>query len=392
MKILHTSDWHAGKAWKGQSRLDELAAVLDDLASVVERERVELVVMTGDIFDTSSPSADAERLVFGFFRRIGRLDVPSVVIAGNHDSPTRVEAWAQLAELARVSACGVPKPHDRGGCVRLRVRSGDEVVAALLPFVSPARATSAEALAVDPDDAGTGYAAYMRTLVDDLACGFRAEAVNLLLAHTHLDGAVVGASERRVHVGEAWMASPDMLPRTAQYVALGHIHRHQQVMDAPVPTWYAGAPLQLDFGEEGLPTCYNLVDVRPGQPARVEARPYVGGRPLRTVTVTPQALRVDRDTLLDRPHLRVIVDATAAPVDPDINRAVRASIPGVVSVDLRRPQAPRLERQAILAGTLAPGDLYMRYVAQATGTPADMAAVTAFEALYEAALAGEDDA
>ena len=109
MKLLHTSDWHAGKAWKGQSRLDELAVVLDDLASVVERERVDLVLMTGDVFDTSSPSADAERLVFGFFRRIGRLDVPSVVIAGNHDSPTRVEAWAQLAELARVTACGVPK-------------------------------------------------------------------------------------------------------------------------------------------------------------------------------------------------------------------------------------------------------------------------------------------
>ena len=53
MKILHTSDWHAGKAWKGQSRLDELAAVLDDLASVVERERVDLVLMTGDIFDTA---------------------------------------------------------------------------------------------------------------------------------------------------------------------------------------------------------------------------------------------------------------------------------------------------------------------------------------------------
>ena len=392
MKLLHTSDWHAGKSWKGQSRLDELAAVLDDLASVVERERIDLVLMTGDIFDTSSPSADAERLVFGFFRRIGRLDVPSVVIAGTHDSPTRVEAWAQLAELARVTACGVPKPHDRGGCVLVPTRTGDAAVVALLPFVSQARAVSAEALGVDPDEAGSSYAAYMRTLVEDLARGFRDDAVNLLLAHTHLDGAVVGASERRVHVGEAWMARADMLPRAAQYVALGHIHRHQQIADAPVPTWYAGAPLQLDFGEEGLATCYNLVDARPGQPVRVEPRPYVGGRPLRTVTVTPQALRVDRALLADRPHLRVIVDATTGGVDPDINRAVRASIPGVVSVDLRRPQSPRLERQAILAGTLAPGDLYMRYVAQASGHTATPAAVEAFEALYQAALDDEDEA
>lgn len=392
MKLLHTSDWHAGRAWKGQSRLDELAVVLDDLASVVERERVDLVLMTGDIFDTSSPPAEAERLVFGFFRLLGRLHVPSVVIAGNHDSPTRVEAWAQLAELAHVTACGVPKPHDRGGCVTIETRSGERATVAMLPFVSPARAASAEALAADPDDAGTGYAAHMRVLAEELSRGFRPTTVNLLLAHTHLDGAIVGSSERRVHIGQAWMADADMLPPGAQYVALGHIHRHQQVTRAPVPTWYAGAPLQLDFGEEGLPTCYNLVDVRPGGVPHVEPRPYAGGRPLRTVTVRPDALRVDRALLADRPHLRVIVDATAAPVDPDINRAVRASIPGVVSVDLRRPQVQRLERQAILAGTLAPGDLYARYVVQVTGLAADAAIVTAFEALYNAAVADENDA
>lgn len=391
MRILHTSDWHAGKAWKGQTRLDELALVLDDLATAVEREGVDLVLMTGDVFDTSSPSADAERLVFGFFRRIGRLDVPSAVIAGNHDSPTRVEAWGQLAELARVTASGVPKRHDEGGCVTIATRSGEQARVALLPFVSPARAVTAEALATGPDDAGTGYAAYMRAFVQELACGFRPDSVNLLLAHTHLRGAVVGSSERRVHVGEAWMADAEMLPRTAQYVALGHIHRHQQVTTSPVPTWYAGAPLQLDFGEEGLATCYNLIDVRAGGAARVEPRPYVGGRPLRTVTVTPKALRVDRGLLADCPHLRVIVDATSGPVDPDINRAVRASIPGVVSVDLRRPQTQRLERQAILAGTLAPGDLYERYVVHATGRTADAATVEAFEGLYAAAATDEDE-
>lgn len=391
MKILHTSDWHAGKAWKGQSRLDELAAVLDDLATVVERERVDLVLMTGDVFDTPSPSADAERLVFGFFRRIGRLDVPSVVIAGNHDSPSRVEAWAQLAELARVTACGVVRAHDRGGCVSVPTRSGEVARVALLPFVSPSRALSAETLANDPEEAGGTYRAYMRSLVDDLARGFTPGDVNLLLAHTHLDGAVIGSSERRVHVADEWAASPDMLPATAQYVALGHIHRHQQVTAAPVPTWYAGAPLQLDFGEEGLSTCYNLVDARPGQPAHVEARPYVGGRPLRTVTVTPNALRVDRALLADRPHLRVIVDATSTPVEPDINRTVRACIPGVVSVDLRRPVSEPLRRQAILAGTLAPRELYARYVEQVAGTPPPAAVLATFEALYEAALVEDVD-
>src|SRR4051812_49343925 len=99
MRIVHTGDWHVGRGWKGLNRLGETAAVLDHLARFLERERIDLLLVAGDVFDTASPSAEAERLVFGFFKRIGRAGVPSVVIAGNHDNPTRVDAWGTLAEL-----------------------------------------------------------------------------------------------------------------------------------------------------------------------------------------------------------------------------------------------------------------------------------------------------
>ena len=418
MRFLHTSDWHAGKAWKGQSRLDELEVVLDDLASVVERERVDLVLMTGDVFDTSSPSAEAERLVFRFFRRVGQLRVPSVVIAGNHDSPARVEAWAQLAELAQVTACGVVKPHDQGGCVTLDMASGERVVVGMVPFVGPSQFLSAEELGASPDDAGARYARRMERLVTGISAGFRADAVNILMAHTHLQGAAVGTSERRVHVAEAWAADPGMLPPTAQYVALGHIHRHQQIVGAPVPTWYAGAPMQLDFGEEGEPKAWNLVDAQPGRPAHVEPRPYAGARPLRTVTVTAaELIRVGTRLRIaspgdaaappadlfavpivdvsDHPHLRVIVDCTAGAVDPDINRRVRAAIPGVVSVDILR-RGPSEDESATRpagpdpgrGGTLAPRALYALFLDQ-HGATVDDATLAAFDALYEDALASE---
>ncbi len=260
--------------------------MLDDLASVIERERIDLVLMTGDVFDTPSPPADAERLVFGFFRRIGRLDIPSVVIAGNHDSPARVEAWGQLAELARVTTCGLPKPFDQGGCVRIPTASGETAIVAMIPFVAPSRFVSAQALGAAPEQASSTYAGKMQELVAHVSQGFADETVNLLMAHTHLEGAVVGRSERRLHFGEDWAASPTVLPARAHYVALGHIHRHQRIVAAPAPTWYAGAPMQLDFGEEGEPKYYNVIDARPRQAARVEPRPYVGARPLRTVTVT----------------------------------------------------------------------------------------------------------
>jgi exonuclease SbcD len=395
VKILHTSDWHAGKAWRGQPRLDELAAVLDDLAAAIERERVDLVLMTGDVFDTPSPPADAERLVFGFFRRIGRLAIPSVVIAGNHDSAARVDAWGQLAELAHVQACGLPKPFDQGGCVRIPTASGETAVVAMIPFVAPSRFVTAQALGAAPEQAATTYAARMQELVAHMSQGFGDGTVNLLMAHTHLDGAVVGKSERRLHVGDDWAANPQMLPSRAHYIALGHIHRHQRVMAAPAPTWYAGAPMQLDFGEEGEPKSYNVIDARPRQPARVEARPYVGARPLRTVTVRQDDLGRVQDPPMpsrvvdvsDNPHLRVIVDCSNGVVDPDINRKVRDAIPGVVSVDLIRPATVE-PRQAVRAGTLAPRELYGRYL-QERGSVGSDALLAAFTALHEAALAAE---
>ncbi len=394
VKILHTSDWHAGKVWKGQSRLDELATVLDDIASAIERECIDLVLMTGDIFDTPSPSAEAERIVFGFFRRVGRLDVPSVVIAGNHDGAARVEAWAQLAELAQVWACGLPKPRTAGGCIEIASRGGERAVVAMVPFAPVARLVSAQELGEAPERAAHTYAAEMQKLVAHVCEGFGRHTVNLLMAHTHLEGAMVGGSERRVHIGDDWAARPEMLPAEADYVALGHIHRHQRIEAAPGPTWYAGSPLQLDFGEEGQEKFYNVVDVRAGQPARVEPRPCVGGRPVRTVTIPaaslpslsvhgPQGMR-------DNPHLRVIVECPGPDVDADINRQVRAALPGVVSVDVRVPaRAAGRDAPPLIDGSLGPRELYLRFRAARREGPAAAAVIDAFEQLYVEALQEE---
>ncbi|HTV03712.1 MAG TPA: exonuclease subunit SbcD [Luteitalea sp.] len=386
MKVLHTSDWHAGKLWKGRSRLDELAAVLDDLAHAIERDRIDLVLMTGDIFDTPSPSADAERLVFGFFRRVGRLGTPSVVIAGNHDSPTRVEAWGQLAELAQVTTAGLPKVAARGGCVRVETRAGLACVA-MVPFAPVARLVSAQQLGEAPERAPGRYAAEMRRLVARTCDGFEPGAVNLLLAHTHVEGARLAGTERRVHVTDDWAASVDTFPAHAQYVALGHVHLHQSLDAAAAPAWYAGSPMQLDFGEEGQGKAFNVVDVRPGQPARVEPRPYAGARPLRTITVSPDRMDVDPAQVADQPHVRVVVEVVGGPAPADINRRVRQAIPGVVSVDVRvtSPDAGARERLAPRTdGTLDPRGLYSRYHEVRHGSAPSPAVLHAFDDLLDA--------
>ena len=115
MKIVHTSDWHAGRVWKNISRLDELEACLDHMADYVERESVDLLLVTGDVFDSGAPAARAERTVFRFLKRIGASGAHTVVIAGNHDSSDRFEAWGALTDLVNVRALGRPSRPQREG-------------------------------------------------------------------------------------------------------------------------------------------------------------------------------------------------------------------------------------------------------------------------------------
>jgi exonuclease SbcD len=92
MRLAHTSDWHAGRILKRVDRLPELAAVLEQMGDDLEREKVDVLLMSGDVFDSGAPVAEAERVVFSFFKRLGRAGIETVVIAGNHDSPARMQA------------------------------------------------------------------------------------------------------------------------------------------------------------------------------------------------------------------------------------------------------------------------------------------------------------
>ncbi|MGZ4713882.1 MAG: metallophosphoesterase family protein, partial [Acidimicrobiia bacterium] len=91
MRILHTSDWHVGKGMRGQSRLDEHVAVLAEIAEIAAREAVDLVVVAGDLYESASPTADADKVVFDALLGL-RAVAPVVVIAGNHDNGARFEA------------------------------------------------------------------------------------------------------------------------------------------------------------------------------------------------------------------------------------------------------------------------------------------------------------
>lgn len=385
MRIVHTSDWHAGRIWKGLARLDELGRVLDHLARYIETTNVDVLLVTGDVFDHAAPLPEAERIVFNFFRRVGGAGVKTIVIAGNHDYPARMAAWATLAELVGVHAVTKPAGADDGGVIELTTRGGERAVVAALPFAGVGDLVAATAIAGDETLARQSYADRLRDMIAMLAKRFRRDTVNLLLAHTHLEGAVLARSERPVHCTDQWAALPQSLPHEAQYVALGHIHRPQEVI-APAPARYAGSPMQLDFGEVGQEKSFVVIEAKPAMPARIELVPYEGARVLRELTLTLEDLATVAPSTNDA-WLRVTVPLDKP--DPDVAAKVRAALPNAVDVRVRLPERDA-EPSLMPTPVLSPRDEYAAYVVARRRREAEPELLDAFDELRkECAEAGD---
>lgn len=380
MRVVHTSDWHAGRIWKGIDRTNELECVLDNLASFLQRERIELLLVSGDVFDNGAPVARAEKLVFGFFKRIGKAGTKSIVIAGNHDSPARIEAWGLLAELVDVHALGFPRRAEDGGVISFHGRDGDPVHVAVVPFAPSRQLVTAADLASSETQARQRYADGFATMVERLSRAYRGTSINLLMAHTHLQGAVLSNSERQVHVGDDWAATPQVLPASAHYIALGHIHRPQRVDAAAAPTEYAGSPLQLDFGECGQDKSFVFFDARPRQPVRVERVPYQGAKTLNGVRATLTALEREAAVLRDTGWLRV--EVVLEQRIPDLNARIRRMLPNAVAVQEVLPE-PVQPPGVIQTTGMSPSKAYRTYFELEHGGPADDALVDRFNSLYE---------
>ena len=382
MKIVHTSDWHVGRRWKGIQRLDELEAVLDHLAAFIERESIDLVLHTGDVFESRNPPAEAEQLVNRLLLRVGRTGAHMLVIAGNHDDPLRLDARSMLTELVNVQIIGRARPASRGGTRTIETRRGEKAIVAALPFASPGAWVSALDLAGEEASARAKYARMFELAVEDLCGAFRQDAVNLFMAHTFIEGAIFGESERRVHIGEDWAAAPQSLPSTASYIALGHMHMPQKV-DVPVPAWYAGSLLQMDFGEVGEEKSFAVVTASPGEPATVEHVPYEGGLPLVDLRVSLAEIEAAADEHRHGCWVRVTVPLTEK--DPDLNRKVRELLPNALVVRAELPDAEE-QLDVRLDPRMSPVGHYSAYHLREHQRDAPLEILEAFTGLYDKAF------
>jgi exonuclease SbcD len=356
MKILHTSDWHLGKALENISRIEEQHQFIDELCDIAEKEQVDLVLIAGDIFDTYNPSSAAEEL---FYEAIDRLNDKGkralLIIAGNHDSPDRLCAASPLAYKSGVILLGYPGS-DAGeyktegsqikiissgaGWLELKLPQYDyNAVILSMPYPSESRLDEVISKAVDSENLQLAYSERIGAILHTASVNFRKDTVNLVVSHLFMREGKVSDSERQL--GGALMVEPEAIPENAQYVALGHLHRPQQVKGCKVPAYYSGSPLAYSFSEVDYCKAVYIIDAVPDMPVDIKAINLSSGKPLKkweALNGMAEAIRWceegrDHNAWID---LEIITDTI---IGSEEQKKLRELHPGIINI------RPRLRNQ-----------------------------------------------
>ena len=307
MRLLHTADWHVGKAIRGRSRAEEHRAVLDEIVGIARARSIDVALVAGDLYDGATPSAEADDIVYRTLLDLAGVVQHVVVVAGNHDNPNRLAAVRPLLELTNVHVTPrIARPAD-GGILELEIHPGERVRAVLLPSVSQRGIVRAEDLmAHDADEHAQKFSDRLVQVVGKLCDNMPGDGVNILVGHAMVHGGVLGGGERSAHTIFDYSIPTTAFPSGLHYVALGHLHRTQE-LPAACPVHYCGSPLQLDFGEQLDTKSVKVIEARAGRPAKVEEVPLSRGRKLLTLRGSLDAV-ADRIAQRGDDYLRIELD------------------------------------------------------------------------------------
>ncbi len=273
MKILHTSDWHLGRQFHNHSLLDDQRHVLRQICEIVETRDVDVVIVAGDIYDRSVPAAAAVELLDETLDTICRkLNVPMIMIAGNHDSPERLDFGARQLATAGLHLIGrlwqVPEP------IVLTDRDGNPVAFYPVPYTDPATVRYLHDVAVASHEEAMSY------LIDLIEAERNPDIPAVVIAHCFLAGGEGSESERPLAIGGVAFVPPHLFT-SFSYTALGHLHgpqyRHRETIR------YSGSPLKYSFSEENQKKSLTLVDLPAEGEAVIEQIPLHPLRNMRTL-------------------------------------------------------------------------------------------------------------
>ena len=258
LRVLHTSDWHLGRTLYGRKRHETFAAFLDWLADTIRQQRIDVLVVAGDVFDTSAPSNRSQELYYRFLRRVMDTCRHIVVVAGNHDSPSFLSAPGELLRALDVHVVGAVTDTPEDEILTLRDADGEpELIVCAVPYLR-----DRDIRLVEP---GESVEDKERKLVEGVRRHYEAVAALAearrsrpdlpVLATGHLFAAggktAEGDGVRQLYVGSLARVTADCFPETIDYLALGHLHLPRKVGGSETRR-YSGSPIPMGFGETGV--------------------------------------------------------------------------------------------------------------------------------------------
>lgn len=258
MRVLHTSDWHIGRTLYGRKRYEEFEAFLTWLAETIQQNQINALLVAGDVFDTSAPSNRAQELYYRFLCRVAASSCRHVVVvAGNHDSPSFLNAPKELLKALDVHVVGssTASPEDEVLVLR-NEQDAPELIVCAVPYLRDRDIRVAEA--------GESVEDKERKLIDGIRTHYAAVAALAeqkreelgadipIVGTGHLFTAggqtVDGDGVRELYVGSLAHVTAGIFPACFNYLALGHLHVPQKVNGSETIR-YSGSPLPMGFGE-----------------------------------------------------------------------------------------------------------------------------------------------
>lgn len=319
MRLMHLSDLHIGKRLNEFSLLDDQSYILDEILRIAEEQKPDAVAIAGDIYDKSTPSAEAVALFDSFISRLARLVTPVFVISGNHDSAERIAFGSSLMQTAGVYLS--PVYNGESSPIKVDDEFGS-VNVYMLPFIRPS-----DVRRCFPDDDTESFDSAFKTAVSHLNVNEKER--NVIIAHQFITGAAAGGSES-VSVGGLDNISAEVFAQF-DYAALGHIHHRQNIMSEKVR--YSGTPLKYSFSEVGDEKTVTIADIGKKGKLSIEEVPLCPMRDLREIKGT--YLEITDRNFYDKFNREDYIHATLTD-ENDIPEAIgrlRSVYPNIMKLD-----------------------------------------------------------
>jgi exonuclease SbcD len=323
MKILHTSDWHLGKHLNYFSRHTEQEEVLQEICEIADRYQVNAVLIAGDLFDTFNPPSNSVELFYRTLKRMSNNGTRAVIaIAGNHDSPDRIEAPDPIARECGIIFAGYPNSLipcfsiDSGmkieqaaeGFFSIHIPGVEEPLRVLsTPYANEYRLKKFLGTENPEDELRTVLKDKWKQIADQYCDN---KGVNVMISHllfASKEGIVPDEPEDErsiLHIGGAQVIYTEDIPSQIQYTALGHLHAMQTITCDPAPVVYSGSPLAYSFSEADQNKYVQLIEVYPGNDAKVSSIELKKGKRLlrkraESIEEALQWLSANHDALIE---------------------------------------------------------------------------------------------